>query len=104
MTVGADETGSESPGEVMIVVDGARCIGAGVCLVAAPAHFEFGPDGRSRVRAPDASSVAAFEAAHAALREAAQRCPLGAIRLVAAEGDDGLDSASASSAVASAVD
>lgn len=67
------EPDAEAP-VLRVVVDHARCIGAGTCVVAAPGSFRLGPSHRAEVIEPPGDEPAA-------IREAASGCPLGAIRV-----------------------
>jgi ferredoxin len=59
-------------------VDPQLCTGSGMCLGLAPARFTVGPDGRGR--APQ-EPLAADDPHLPAVRDAAECCPMEAVRL-----------------------
>jgi ferredoxin len=59
-----------------VKVDTARCSGIGLCEFTAPAVFEVGDDGQSRVIDPEPP-----ESERAAVEEAVSGCPTGALEI-----------------------
>jgi ferredoxin len=61
-----------------VVVNHDLCVGNGTCLIVAPSVFAHNADRQSEVIDPDGAS-------EAVIRRAAESCPVGAIRITAAE-------------------
>jgi ferredoxin len=68
--------GSNPPQRVLIevVVDHDLCVGAGICIATHPTLFRFGDSGHAAYVGEQLDEAAAFEAA--------ELCPMSAIRLV----------------------
>jgi len=62
-----------------VFVDHDLCVGNGTCLIVAPLVFAHNADRQSEVIDPMGSS-------EAVIRTAAERCPVGAIRITVTEG------------------
>ncbi|MEW1720320.1 ferredoxin [Streptomyces sp. NPDC093109] len=75
-----DDTGGDGRA-AHLVVDRARCIGAGLCAATAPRHFVLAADHRSALR-PDA------DAPDAGAADAVALCPVEAISLVPGAAQD----------------
>ncbi|MGK4585556.1 ferredoxin [Kitasatospora sp. HPMI-4] len=63
--------------ELVVRVDGTRCVGSGTCARTAPLDLELGPDGRARPRRPVSDGLPN-------LAEAAELCPVEAITVLSA--------------------
>ena len=69
-------SGSTTPERVLIqvVVDHDLCVGAGICIATHPTLFRFGPSGQAGYVGEQLDEAAALDAA--------ELCPMSAIRLV----------------------
>jgi ferredoxin len=62
-----------------VLVDHDLCVGNGTCLIVAPSVFAHNADRQSEVIDPTGAS-------EEIIRKAAERCPVGAIRITVTEG------------------
>lgn len=68
---------TDDAGAVVVTVDRIRCVGTGQCAATAPRDLALGADGRARALRPASESSEE-------LTEAAEMCPMEAIRVVLA--------------------